>query len=158
MKKQVTLMTLLLLFVFSSVVFAAKPVVKADTTYFDPNDGVYVLKGNVYIEAGKRVFTASQAKVSLGSFEVWGTGGVTVTEGDIFFTGENVYVYGKSNYAKIDGGLHFNRTNLEITADSAEYNWKTKLAVFSGNVEIIQDGVTTKTDTASYSFKTNSLL
>lgn len=158
MKQRIALLTLALVLLLTSVVFAARPVIKADTTYFDPGDGVYVLKGNVLIEAGKRTFTASQAKVSLGSFEVWGTGGVTVIEGDIFFAGESVYVYGRSNLAKIDGGLHFSRTNIDITADRAEYNWKTKLAVFNGNVEITQDGVTKKMDTASYSFKTNTLL
>lgn len=158
MNKRVALLTLAFLLVLSNVVFAAKPVIKADNTYFDPGDGVYVLKGNVFIEAGKRTFTASQAKVSLGSFEVWGTGGVTVTEGDIFFTGASVYVYGKNHMAKIDGGLRFSRSNIDIVADRAEYNWKTKLAVFTGNVEITQDGVTTKADTASYCFKTNSLL
>ena len=158
MKKKIALVTMTLLLLFSSVVFAAKPIIKADTTYFDPSDGVYVLKGHVYIEAGKRTFTATQAKVSLGSFEVWGTGDVTVREGDIFFAGENVYVYGKNNMAKIDGGLHFSRSNIDITADQAEYNWKTKIAVFYGNVEITQEGVTTKLDSASYSFKTNSVL
>jgi lipopolysaccharide export system protein LptA len=158
MKKRIALATLALLLVLSNMVFAARPVIKADTTYFDPGDGVYVLKGNVHIEAGKRTFTASQARVSLGSFEVWGAGGVTVTEGDIFFAGESVYVYGKSHLAKIDGGLHFSRTNIDITADRAEYNWKTKVAVFNGNVEVTQDGVTRKLDNASYSFKTNSLM
>lgn len=158
MKKRISLVTITLLILFSSVVFAGKPVIKADTTYFDPSDGIYTLKGNVYIESGKRTFTATQAKVSLGSFEVWGTGDVTVREGDIFFAGESVYVYGKSHTAKIDGGLHFSRSNIDITADRAEYNWKTKLAVFTGNVEITQDGVTTKLDSASYSFKTNCLL
>ena len=158
MKKHITLLTLALVLLLSSVAFAAKPVIKADTTYFDPGEGVYVLKGNVLIEAGKRTFTASQARVSLGSFEVWGTGGVTVTEGDIFFAGNSVYVYGRSNIAKIDGGLHFSRSDIDISADRAEYNWKTKLAVFNGNVEVTQDGVTKKMDTASYSFKTNSML
>ncbi|MDF2501386.1 MAG: OstA family protein [Anaerosporomusa subterranea] len=158
MNKRVAMLTLLLLLVLSNVVFAAMPIIKADTTYFDPGDGVYVLKGNVLIEAGKRTFTASQAKVSLGSFEVWGTGGVTVAEGDIFFTGDSVYVYGKDHMAKIDGGLRFSRSNIDIVADHAEYNWKTKLAVFTGNVAITRDGATTKADTASYSFKTNQLL
>jgi lipopolysaccharide export system protein LptA len=158
MNKRVALLTLALLIMLSSVVFAAKPVIKADTTYFDPGDGVYVLKGNVLIEAGRRTFTASQAKVSLGSFEVWGTGGVTVSEGDIYFVGDSVYVYGTSHLAKIDGGLHFSRSDIEIVADRAEYNWKTKLAVFYGNVEITQSGVITKLDTASYSFKSNCLL
>jgi lipopolysaccharide export system protein LptA len=158
MNKRVALLTLALLLLLSNAVFAAAPVIKADTTYFDPGDGVYVLKGNVMIEAGKRTFTASQAKVSLASFEVWGTGGVTVTEGDIFFTGESVYVYGKNRTAKIDGGLHFSRSTIDIVADRAEYNWKTKLAVFTGNVEITQNGVTTKSDTASYCIKTDQLL
>lgn len=157
MKKRIALITLLLLMLLASVAFAAKPVIKADTTYFDPGSGVYVLKGNVYIEIGKRIITAPQAKVSLGSMEVWGSGGVTVREDDIFFAGESVYVYGKSQTAKIDGGLHFSRTNLDITANSAEYNWKTGLVVFSGDVDITQDGVTRNLSSISYNVRTNTV-
>ncbi|MDU4959792.1 MAG: organic solvent tolerance protein OstA [Sporomusaceae bacterium] len=158
MKKRAAMLTLAFILLLSNAVFAAMPVIKADSTYYDPGAGVYVLQGNVTIETEKRTFTADQAKVSLGSFEVWGTGGITVAEGDIFFSGGSVYVYGKSHTAQIDGGLHFSRSDIDIVADRAEYNWKTKLAQFSGNVKITQAGTVTNTDSASYSFRTNQLL
>lgn len=49
---------------------AAKPVITADTTYYDTDSGLYILKGHVRVEVGNRIITAGQAKVSLGSLEV----------------------------------------------------------------------------------------
>lgn len=159
MKQKIVLIFLLVFLVLTSTSFAApKPVIKADKTYFDINSGLYVLKGNVYIEVKNRIITANLAKVSLGSLEVWGSGGVVVIQDDITFTGDSVYVYGTQDKAEIDGGITFNRTGLSISADKAEFNWRTKLGVFTGNVKITQDGNTRTADTVTYNVDTNTIL
>lgn len=156
MKPKIILIALLTLFLLPGIVCAsAKPIITADKTYFDVDSGLYVLKGNVYVEARGRIITAGMAKVSVGSLEVWGYGGVTVTQGDISFTGDSVYVYGAKDTAKIDGGVSFSRTGLTVTADQAEFNWRSKIGVFSGNVTVTQDGGTWTADRAVYNVATN---
>ncbi|WP_425061272.1 LPS-assembly protein LptD [Sporomusa carbonis] len=156
--KYKTLVITLVVLIFLTGIAAAKPVITADRTYFDVNTGLYVLNGNVYIEVGKRVITASQAKVNPVTLEVWGAGGISVTQGDIYFTGDSVYVYGTKDRAKIDGGVNLSRTNLSISADSAEFNWRTKVANFSGNVNVVQDGNSWSADSVSYNVELNTFL
>lgn len=160
MKLKIIAVALLALFLFAGVAGAApaKPIIKADKTYFDINTGLYVLKGNVYIEARDRVITAGMARVSLASLEVWGSGGITVTQGDISFTGDSVYVYGMKDYAKIDGGVVFNRTGLAVTADRAEFNWRSKIGVFTGNVRVTQGDTSWTADSITYNVETNTIV
>lgn len=160
MKLKTLLATLLALLLLAGTAWAApaKPVIKADKTYFDVNTGLYVLRGNVYIGVGNRVITAGMARVSVSSLEVWGTGGITVTQGDIYFTGQDVYVFGMQDQAKIDGGVSFNRTGLTITADRAEFNWRSKLGVFSGNVKVTQNDTTWTADRVTYNIETNEIV
>jgi len=157
---KILLVALLALFLFTGIACAApaKPIIKADKTYFDINTGLYVLKGNVYIEVRNRIITAGMARVSIASLEVWGSGGVTVTQGDIYFTGENVYVYGLQDQAKIDGGVTFRRTGLTVTADQVEFNWHSKLGVFSGNVRVTQNDNTWTADKVTYNVDTNAIV
>lgn len=157
MRTKIFLSTILILMLFTGLA-AAKPLVTADSTYFDFNTGLYVLKGNVRIEVKDRVITAGQAKVSPSSLEVWGSGGITVTQGDIHFTGDSVYVYGTKDKAKIDGGVNLSRNGLSITADTVEFNWRTKVAVFNGNVKITQNGNNWSANSASYNVKLNCFL
>lgn len=106
MKYRVLSGLLVLIFVFTGIVAAAptKPVIKADKTYYDINTGLYVLSGNVYIQVRDQIITAGQAKVSLSSLEVWGTGGITLTQGDIYLEADNVHVFDAQNKALIEGG------------------------------------------------------
>jgi lipopolysaccharide export system protein LptA len=157
MKLKVLFITTLLLVILTATV-AAKPVITADSTYFDINTGQYILSGNVHIEVGSRVITAGNAKVSMISKEVWGSDGVTVTQGDIYFTGNTVYVNGNQNTAQIDGGVSFSRNDLQITANNVEYNWRTKLASFNGNVQVTQNGNTWTTNTLTYDLRANTIL
>jgi lipopolysaccharide export system protein LptA len=154
------LVALLALFLLTGIANAApaKPVIKADKTYFDINTGLYVLKGNVHIEARGRVITAGTARVSIASLEVWGSEGVTVTQGDIYFTGDSVYVYGMKDRAKIDGGVTFTRTGLTVTADQAEFNWRSKIGVFTGNVRVTRDNNTWTADKLTYNVDTNTIV
>ena len=149
---------LLVFLLLTSTAFAAKPVITADRTYFDVNTGLYVLQGNVYIEVRNRIITAGQAKVNLASLEVWGAGGITVKQDDIYFTGDSVYVYGTKNRAEIDGGVKFSRTGLSITADKVDFSWDTRLASFTGNVRVSQGANEWTADSISYNVDSNSFL
>ena len=138
-------------------VAAAKPVITADTTYYDTNTGLYVLKGHVRIEVGSRVITAGQAKVSLGSLEIWGSDGITLTQDNIHLTAGSVYVYGTRNKAELVGGVTLSQPHITITADAAEFNWRTKLAKFTSNVHITQGDNTWSAASITYNIKTSEL-
>lgn len=158
MKYKFLLSLILLIFIVTgTAAAAAKPVIKADTTYYDFNTGLHVLKGNVYIEARGRVITAGEAKVSLDSLEVWGQDGITLTQESIYLVADNIHVYGYQNRAIINGGVTFKQPGLTIIADTADFNWRTKLAVFSSNVQITQGDLTWSTDTVTYNVETNIL-
>ena len=156
--KRIFFSAFLVLLLITGTAFAAKPVVTADHTYFDVNTGLYVLNGNVYIEVRNRVITAGQAKVNLATLEVWGGGGITVNQDDIYFTGDSVYVYGTKNRAKIDGGVNFSRTGLTITADKVDFSWDTRIASFNGNVHVSQGANEWTADSVSYNVASNSFI
>lgn len=158
MRTKILSFTLLIFLLFTATAMAAKPIINADQQYFDINTGLYVLKGNVYIEVKNRIITAGQAKVSVGTLEVWGSDGITVTQGDIYFTGDSVYVYGVSDRATIEGNINFYRTNLKIAADRVDYNWRDKNAIFSGNVQVLQNGQSFTVDSLQYNIDTNTIL
>ncbi len=155
--KQILVATLVFLLLFSLTV-SAKPIVKADEQYFDINTGLYILKGNVYIEVKNRIITAGQARVNMASLEVWGSGGITVTQDDIYFSGDSVYVYGTQDRASIAGNVALSRTNLKVTSNEVDYNWRDKVATFKGNVSVTQNDVSYTTDIAKYNVETNTFL
>lgn len=158
MKTKILTLTLLIMMLFTVTALAAKPIIKADQQYFDINTGLYILNGNVYIEVKNRIITAGQAKVNLSSLEIWGSDGITVSQDDIFFTGDSVYVYGSQNRAAIEGNINFSRTNIKITADRVDYNWRDKNAVFIGNVRVVQNDNSFTADTITYNIVTNTIL
>ena len=141
---------LLLVLLPTASALAAKPVIRSDQQYLDPTTGLYVLKGNVYIETGSRIITAGEAQVDMAGMEVYGTGGITLKQDDINFSGDSVYVYGSKRQADISGKVRFERSGLAINADQASFNWKTKQAVFSGNVAILQGDTVTRVDRTVY--------
>lgn len=158
MKSRALVLSLLIMLLVTSTALAApKPVIKADSTNFDITTGQYVLKGNVTVQVNNRLITAGEAKVSIWSMEVWGTGGVTLTQDDIYFSGDTIYVNGGQNTARVNGNVTFKRNELAITADAAEYNWRTKQGVFNGNVTINQGDNTWTTESAAYNVETNAL-
>lgn len=136
---------------------AARPVIAADTTYYDTDTGLYMLKGHVRVEVGNRIITAGRAKVSLGSLEVWGSDGITLTQEDIFLTAGSVYVIGSQNKAALSGGVTLSQPQITITSDTADFNWRTKLAVFTGNVQVTQDNNTWTAASVTYNSKTGAL-
>ncbi|SFL32619.1 LptA/OstA family protein [Pelosinus propionicus] len=158
MKTKTFILTLLLMLLFTATTLAAKPTITADQQYFDINTGLYVLNGNVYIEVKNRVITADQAKVNMGSLEVWGNGNITVKQDDIFFTADSVYVYGAQDRAIVEGNVHFTRTNLNVIANRVDYNWRDKNAQFTDNVQIQQNGNSWSADTVKYNIITDTFL
>lgn len=148
---------LALLLLLPASVFA-KPIISSDSNYFDINTGRYILDGNVYVKTGDREIRAEHAQVSIVSLEVWGQGGVTVTQGDILFTGDTVYVSGRNKSATISGGIDFERTALSIKAESVVFNWGTKIAEFSGNISVNDHGNAYTADTLRYDIRANQIL
>lgn len=159
MKNKILVFTLLVILLCTATALAGKaPVIKADQQYLDINTGCYMLKGNVLIETNNRIITAGQAKVSIATLEVWGSGGITVTQDDTYFTGDNVYVYGSENRATIDGNINFSRTNIKISASQVNFNWQDKIAAFTGNVQVTQNGQSYTVDSLRYNLATNEIL
>ncbi|MDF2636701.1 MAG: lptD 1 [Pelosinus sp.] len=155
---RIFLSTLLVIILLTGIASAAKPVVTADRTYFDINTGLYVLNGNVYIEVSNRVITAGQAKVNPASLEVWASGGISVKQRDIYFTGDSVHVYGTKDQARIDGGVNLSRNGLSISADGVDFNWRTRVAVFGGNVRVTEAGTNWSADSVRYNVDSNCFL
>ncbi|NMC33325.1 MAG: organic solvent tolerance protein OstA [Veillonellaceae bacterium] len=131
-----------LLFALSSSCFAAvnNKYFRADKQYFDVETGQYVISGNIVIHLSNGFIAGDKARVKLSTLEFWGTGGWTLKQDDVTFKGESAYVVFGKNSAMIEGGADFQRPDLQITADSVDYNWKTKIAEFKGNVKVVQTG------------------
>lgn len=154
MKTKALLLCLLLTIFSMTTAFAATPSITADKQYFDVSSGLHVLSGNVHIQHNDRVVTAGEAKTNL--LEIWGSGGITFTQDDIYFTGNNVYVYFPSHCAQIDDKVTFSRPGVQITADRVEFNWKTKIAVFNSNVRVTQGNNSWTANTVSYNVISNT--
>lgn len=152
--RQILCLLLIFLMFAGTAAAAPKPVIRADKTYYDVNTGLYVLNGNVFIQVRDRIITAGQAKVSLGSLEVWGAGGITLAQGDIYLTADSVHVLGTQNKALLDGGVTFTRTGLAIAAERADFDWKSKVGVFRGNVRITQDDGSWQASAVTYNVAT----
>lgn len=156
MKYRTFLFLILVVLVLSGTAMA-KPIIKADSTSFDVSTGQYLLKGNVSVQVNNRTITAGEAKVSIWSLEVWGAGGITLTQDDTYFSGDTVYVNGSQNSARVNGNVVFKRADLTITADEADFNWRTKQGVFTGNVRVTQGDNTWTTDSLTYNVETNAM-
>ena len=59
----------------------------------------------------------------------------------------------------IEGGADFQRPDLQITANTVDYNWKTKIAEFKGNVKVVQAGqVPVGADLVKYNVETKEFV
>jgi lipopolysaccharide export system protein LptA len=153
MKCKIFSIFLLLTILLTNIAFAALPLITADKQYFDADSGLHILSGNVHIESNGRIITAGEAKTNL--VEIWGSGGITFTQNDLYFTGNTVYVYFPSHEAQIRDGVGLSCDGLKITADKVDYNWDTKIATFNGNVSVQQNGDSWTADSASYNVITH---
>jgi lipopolysaccharide export system protein LptA len=142
-KKLPSVLVLILLLLFTSTSYAAvnNKYFRADKQYFDVETGQYVISGNIVINLDNGFIAGDKAQVKLSTLEFWGTGGWMLKQYDVTFRGESAYVVFGKDVAMIEGGADFQRSDLQITSDKVDYNWKTKIAVFKGNVKIIQPGL-----------------
>ena len=158
---RLSILVALLLFAFSASSFAAvnNKYFRADKQYFDVETGQYIISGNIVIHLNNGFIAGDNARVKLSTLEFWGTGGWTLKQDDVTFKGDSAYVVFGKNVAMIEGGANFQRLDLQITADSVDYNWKTKIAEFKGNVKVIQPGqVPVGSDTIRYNVETKEFV
>lgn len=146
----------MLLFMATTTAAPTMPIVKADTNYYDVNTGLYVLKGNVYIEVRNRIVTAGQARANMGTMEIWGSDGITFTQDDIKLSAGSVHVVSSQNRAIIEGGVIFKRAGVTINANKVDFNWSTNLSTFTGNVAVTQGDKTWSADSVAYNINTNT--
>jgi len=131
---------------------------RADKQYYDVENGVYVVQGNIVITVENGSIAGDKAQVKLSTLEFWGTGGWVLKQYDVTFKGNSAYVKFFSDTALIEGGADFQRTGLQILSDKVDYNWKTKVAVFKGNVRAQTDETSWTADTISYNVETKQFL
>lgn len=161
--KQLRLLVLatILLFSFSATSLAAvnNKYFRADRQYFDVETGQYIISGNIVINVENGYIAGEKAQVKLSTLEFWGTGGWLLKQYDVTFKGESAYVIFGKDIAMIEGGADFQRTDLQITSDKVDYNWKTKVAVFKGNVKVIQPGMApVGSDSVKYNVETKEFV
>lgn len=155
------LVTFFFLVAFQTSSFAAvnNKYFRADKQYFDFETGQYVISGNIVINVENGFIAGEKAQVKLSTLEFWGTGGWLLKQYDVTFKGDSAYVVFGKDIAMIEGGADFQRTNLQITSDKVDYNWKTKVAVFKGNVKVKQPGLAVvSADTVKYNVETKEFV
>jgi lipopolysaccharide assembly outer membrane protein LptD (OstA) len=160
-KNHFIILVTLLMIALTSTSFAAvnNKYFRADKQYFDVETGQYIISGNIVINVENGYIAGDKAQVKLSTLEFWGTGGWLLKQYDVTFRGDSAYVVFGKDVAMIEGGADFQRTDLQITADAVDYNWKTKIALFKGNVKIIQPGLApVQSDTAKYNVETKEFL
>ena len=158
---RITMLTGLILLSLVSTSFAAvtDKYFRADKQYYDFENGVHVVTGNIVINAGTGTITGEKAQVKLSTLEFWGTGGWILRQNDVTFKGDTAYVVFGQNMAQIEGNIEFARPGLQITADKVDYNWKSKVTTFKGNVKILQaDGGARTADSVNYNVKTKEFV
>ena len=158
---RIALVVALVLLSFASTSFAAvnNKYFRADKQYFDIETGQYVISGNIVINVENGVIAGEKALVKLSTLEFWGTGGWLLKQYDVTFKGDSAYVVFGKDIAMIEGGADFQRTDLHITADKVDYNWKSKVAVFKGNVKVIQPGLpVVSSDSIKYNVETKEFI
>jgi len=160
-KLRITIIASLILLSFVTTSFAAvnNKYFKADKQYFDIETGHYVISGNIVINLENGYISGEKAQVKLSTLEFWGTGGWLLKQYDVTFKGETAYVVFGKDIAMIEGGADFQRTNLQISSDRVDYNWKTKIAAFKGNVKVAQPGLATvSSDTVKYNVQSKEFI
>ncbi len=160
-KRLIVLLTALFILNAASFVQAAvnNKFFRADKQSFDVETGMYTITGNIVINVGSAFITGDKALVKLSTLEFFGNGGWFLKQDDVTFKGKNVYVIFNKSIAMIDGDTDFQRSNLQITADKVDYNWKSKIAEFKGNVRVKQEGAPPDSrDLVKYNLETNEFV
>ncbi|MCR5756291.1 MAG: LPS export ABC transporter periplasmic protein LptC [Selenomonas sp.] len=118
-----------------------RPVVSADQSFYNEDNGLYELAGNVRIQCHGLLITAATAKVNANTLQVWADGGAAITEGELRFTGDALYAELTENTAWFFGTrCGCERPGLLIHGDNMRYNWQTRIVIFDGHVLWVQKG------------------
>lgn len=122
-------------------VFAAMPEISAGKTSFNPLNGNYILKENVFVSFDNHGFkaklSANEAKGNMYLQKCWATGNVNFSHNEILFHCEKAYLHWQANKVDVLGSIKFDSKEIvTINADSATFNWQNKIADFYGKVKI----------------------
>jgi lipopolysaccharide assembly outer membrane protein LptD (OstA) len=151
----------LLMICITSTTFAAvnNKYFRADKQYFDVESGQYFISGHIVINLDNGYIAGEKAQVKLSTLEFWGTEGWLLKQYDVTFKGNSAYVVFGKDIAMIEGGANLQRSNLQITSNKVDYNWKTKVAEFKENVQVIKDGAPpVASDNVKYNVETNEFV
>jgi lipopolysaccharide assembly outer membrane protein LptD (OstA) len=130
--------------------------VKADSTYYDVNTGLYMLDGNVTVRVKDAVIQAPMARVSLATLEVYAEGGISVVQGDTHFYGDSVLLKGKEHCAAIQGNITMQDNGLTFTCSNADFDWQTKDVILK-NVTITDSSGQKYAEQAVYNIRRKSI-
>lgn len=147
---------LLIILLCPSLASASQPDVKADHSYYDTSTGLYMLEGNVTVCVKNMVIRAPMARVSLATLEVFAEGGISVVQGDIYFSGDSVFVKGKERNATIEGNVVMEDNGISFAGSRADFNWKTKDVVLT-NVTITDNSGQKYVNEAIYNVRSKNL-
>ena len=157
---RISILVGLILLALVSTSFAAvnNKYFRADKQYYDFENGVYVVTGNIVINVENGTISGDKAQVKLSTLEFWGTGGWVLQQYDVTFKGNSAYVVFNKDVAQIEGNCDFQRPGLQILSDKVDYNWKSKVATFKGNVKVVQTDSGWAADTVQYNVETKEFL
>ncbi len=132
---------MLLIFLIPAKSFAAMPKIEAGQQYYDVFKGYFVLKDSVRVEMNNRgvtaIIKADGAKVNVVSQKCWAEGNVKLSHDNENFSCDNAYIQLRNKTAEVVGNVNFsNKDVLNVTADTAVFNWGNKLVDFYGNVKV----------------------
>lgn len=136
-----------------------QPVVSADHSQYNEDNGLYELTGNVRIQCQGRLITAAAAKINANTMQVWANGGAAITEGELHFTGDALYAELTESTAWFFGTrCGVERPGLAIHGDNMRYNWQTRIVVFDGHVLWVQKGKNHTTSHLEYDLNKNDVV
>lgn len=145
-----------LLLCYPALVSASATDIKADNYYYDFETGLYMLEGNVSVRVKDAVIKAQRARVSLTLLEVFADGGISVTQDDICFQGDSVFVIAKERRAIIEGNVKLESISTVITCSKVDFNWKTKNATLF-EADFMENGVAKHVAEAVYNVRSRTL-
>ena len=158
--RKILILLLACLMLSSSICLAAddnQPIITAKNKKFDIFAATYVLSGDVYIAHKSCTVKADYAEYNLLKQEVRAKGNIVFVDGDFSASCQSLTAYISEENVDLSDSVHFHRDKLNITSNTANFNWQSKLAVFKENVKINNNGKKINVDQATYSVKSEEL-
>jgi len=136
-----------------------QPVVRADHSEYNEENGLYTLTGNIAIQCQGLTITADTAKVNASTLQVWADGHAAITEGELHFTGDALYAEITESTAWFFGTrCGVERPGLAIHADNMRYNWQSHIVIFDGHVLWMQKGKNHTSSHLEYDLNKNDIV